>query len=323
MGTIVWVLGFLWGLSGAVAAFASGKPGLWRLTIWLGPLAFFLFPGDGGLEFSCNRMMRGACNRSLERLAAEFGHGPATGTLAIALGHACYPHAKYGDNGFSDMVVGQLKEFSAKPCDARTACGHVEQWLDIGVLSTTGVFQRVWGLDPEQFLERFFEEFASTQSAPERIDHKIKTVDLVQPISETVIVDRAETPAREGDLDALGSVGNAPPSVDVVQPASRATWRFALVGVAMFAIGIVIGLYFNHKTEHVESLREWKDNTGTFEAQASLVSQFDGHVFLKKSNGNVVKVPIRRLSECDRQYVFTVLSPGAGQPVTTDSAGDW
>ncbi len=44
MGTLFVVGGILWALSGAIAAFVSGKPGLWRLTIWMGPLAFFVFP---------------------------------------------------------------------------------------------------------------------------------------------------------------------------------------------------------------------------------------------------------------------------------------
>ncbi|HEV3022459.1 MAG TPA: hypothetical protein VGX76_08325 [Pirellulales bacterium] len=40
------LLGAGWGVCGAAAAFMSGKAGLWRMTIWLGPLAFLLFPPD-------------------------------------------------------------------------------------------------------------------------------------------------------------------------------------------------------------------------------------------------------------------------------------
>jgi hypothetical protein len=46
MDTLVWIIGFGWGLCGVTAAFMSGKPGLWRGTIVLGPLAFFLFPPE-------------------------------------------------------------------------------------------------------------------------------------------------------------------------------------------------------------------------------------------------------------------------------------
>lgn len=42
MGTVACAIGLVWGLCGVIAAFASGKPWLWRVTIWLGPLAFFI-----------------------------------------------------------------------------------------------------------------------------------------------------------------------------------------------------------------------------------------------------------------------------------------
>lgn len=104
-----------------------------------------------------NRMMRGATNRAGERLAAEFGMGPATGVLAIALGHACYPDAKYGDNGAQDEIVAVLKRFHVKPSDAGTSCKNIELWLDRNAISTVDVFQRTWGLDPDTFLQQFFE----------------------------------------------------------------------------------------------------------------------------------------------------------------------
>jgi hypothetical protein len=44
MSSIAWFVGLAWGICGAAAAFTSGRPGLWRVTIWLGPLAFLLFP---------------------------------------------------------------------------------------------------------------------------------------------------------------------------------------------------------------------------------------------------------------------------------------
>lgn len=44
METLAWLVGLGWAICGVVAAFASGRPGLWRVAIFLGPLAFFLFP---------------------------------------------------------------------------------------------------------------------------------------------------------------------------------------------------------------------------------------------------------------------------------------
>lgn len=107
-----------------------------------------------------NRLMRGASNRANQRLAAEFGVGSATATLALAMGHACYPTAIYGDKGLQDEIVQRLKQFAPRPCDSHTACQHVEAWLDKGMLSTPIAFRNVWGMDPDRFLERFFETFA-------------------------------------------------------------------------------------------------------------------------------------------------------------------
>jgi len=104
-----------------------------------------------------NRVMRGASNRANQRLAGEFGPGPATATLALAIGHACYPTAVYGDNGLQDEIVKRLKRFSTRPCDPKTACEHFMAWIDRGEISTESVFLRIWALTPDDFLQRFFE----------------------------------------------------------------------------------------------------------------------------------------------------------------------
>jgi len=43
MGGMVAAVAICWGICGIAAAFMHGKPGLWRVTIWLGPVAFLLF----------------------------------------------------------------------------------------------------------------------------------------------------------------------------------------------------------------------------------------------------------------------------------------
>lgn len=103
-----------------------------------------------------NRMMRGACNRSNARLAQEFGPNPIAATLALALGHACYPADTYGDKALQDQIIDKLKQFEPRPCGAKDACRHVEDWLDKGTISTDAVFRNVWGLAPQEFLDRFF-----------------------------------------------------------------------------------------------------------------------------------------------------------------------
>jgi hypothetical protein len=47
--------------------------------------------------------------------------------------------------------------------------------------------------------------------------------------------------------------------------------------------------------------RVWKDNTGKFEVEASLVEVVNEEVVLKKRDGQTIKVPLSRLSDADRQ----------------------
>ena len=101
-----------------------------------------------------NRLMRGATNRSFNRLAAEFSAGPVMGVLALAMGHACYPKATYGDEGPQDEVVKQLKQYHPRPCDANTASDVVDAW-ERRTISTADAFQKVWGVNHDEFLARF------------------------------------------------------------------------------------------------------------------------------------------------------------------------
>lgn len=106
-----------------------------------------------------NRMMRGAANRAYRRLADEFGVGPATGVLALAIGHACYPDATYGDGGINDEIIRKLRLMAPGPCATTIACRHAEAYLDLGTLSTAEVFRNVWSRTPEEFLHCFFAGF--------------------------------------------------------------------------------------------------------------------------------------------------------------------
>ena len=57
------------------------------------------------------------------------------------------------------------------------------------------------------------------------------------------------------------------------------------------------------ETRHVPAMRQWVDNTGNFRVTARLVAILDGQVRLHKENGKTTTVPMRRLSDTDRQYV--------------------
>ena len=55
------------------------------------------------------------------------------------------------------------------------------------------------------------------------------------------------------------------------------------------------------------SAREWTDTTGGFSVEAELVEVKDDKVRLKKSNGQIVAVPIAKLSKGDREYIASLV----------------
>ncbi len=54
------------------------------------------------------------------------------------------------------------------------------------------------------------------------------------------------------------------------------------------------------------SAREWTDNTGTYKTEADLVEVRGTHVVLKKSNGQIISLPIDRLSKSDQEYLASL-----------------
>lgn len=59
------------------------------------------------------------------------------------------------------------------------------------------------------------------------------------------------------------------------------------------------------------SAREWRDATGSYAIEAELVSSANGNAWLKKPSGEVICVPVNRLSIVDREYIRTHSSPSA------------
>ncbi len=55
--------------------------------------------------------------------------------------------------------------------------------------------------------------------------------------------------------------------------------------------------------------RTWTDNTGKFSVDAELVEATPDSVVLKKATGELITVPVARLSENDRQYLRTLVTP--------------
>jgi hypothetical protein len=74
-------------------------------------------------------------------------------------------------------------------------------------------------------------------------------------------------------------------------------------------------------TDLLRISRTWHDNTGLFQVDAKLVVIFADSVRLLKSNGKFCTLPIRRLSEEDRNFVEHVaqLLPGSDAKYVSSS----
>ncbi|MFU7559167.1 SHD1 domain-containing protein [Roseiconus sp. JC912] len=80
-----------------------------------------------------------------------------------------------------------------------------------------------------------------------------------------------------------------------------------------------------------QEVRTWADSSGRFKLPATLIEVKDGTVFLKRTDGQTVKVPLDRLSPSDQQYLRglenpfemvaedskTTLQPSASRPSST------
>lgn len=54
-----------------------------------------------------------------------------------------------------------------------------------------------------------------------------------------------------------------------------------------------------------DKLRQWTDNTARYHCQARLVGTAPGEIVLHKDNGKLKRVPLRRLSQHDLQFVYS------------------
>jgi hypothetical protein len=62
------------------------------------------------------------------------------------------------------------------------------------------------------------------------------------------------------------------------------------------------------KEKEIEARRRtWRDRTGTFSVDASLVSRTPKKVTLRKDDGETVDVPLEKLSDEDKQYLDSLL----------------
>ena len=107
-----------------------------------------------------------------------------------------------------------------------------------------------------------------------------------KPALEVIVTRFPNTPAAERAQAKLAELTGAAP----VNPANPAE-------VAPAASG----------------LRTWSDTTGKFRIEAELVSVEDGKVNLKKKDGEVVSVPLGKLSKADQEFVSKAESRSGDQ----------
>ncbi len=127
--------------------------------------------------------------------------------------------------------------------------------------------------------------------------------------SLTVAEPAVDEPAvDEPAVDDLAALLTAPEAAPVeVAPVVEATQTVAAAPMASEAAA--------ESDDFANSpVRTWRDNTGTFEVTGRLVVVMPDKVRLLKENGRFTTVPMRRLSDTDRQYVEQTVAKKNGQP---------
>jgi hypothetical protein len=96
--------------------------------------------------------------------------------------------------------------------------------------------------------------------------------------------------------DLLAKAGRA-----AIRGSSSVVARLSNLGA--FVAVIEAGADTDKDQAVVQAVREWTDNTGLYRTQGKLVAIGDDHVRLRKTNGRLSTVPMRRLSKADQQFV--------------------
>lgn len=84
--------------------------------------------------------------------------------------------------------------------------------------------------------------------------------------------------------------------------------RFVLIGVLAVASLVL--------AQNTARIRTWTDTTGKFQTDAELLVVKVGKVYLKRSDGQVVGVPLEQLSRADRDYLASLAAPPERLSVT-------
>jgi hypothetical protein len=115
----------------------------------------------GMFQWMKNRLLQGCAEQSLKPLQTEYGDGPGTTALALAMGYACCPtgcpDGFFARDSFNDQLMKALRRIP-QPCEPFNALAYCEQW-QTGRLLTEDVFLKVWGVRPEELMRRLAARF--------------------------------------------------------------------------------------------------------------------------------------------------------------------
>ncbi len=83
---------------------------------------------------------------------------------------------------------------------------------------------------------------------------------------------------------------------------ATATACFTLAGLPARTFAARVSIVLLLLLSSAATARTWTDSAGKHKIEADLLSQQDGHITLKKRDGNVIRVPLRNLSDADQRY---------------------
>ncbi|HVJ86174.1 MAG TPA: SHD1 domain-containing protein [Caulifigura sp.] len=81
--------------------------------------------------------------------------------------------------------------------------------------------------------------------------------------------------------------------------------RFQLQSISLSIVILTVGLAVTSVASAAPKPRKWKDASGAFEIEATFVSEANGVVTLKQTNGEEVEIELKQLSPADEAYVKT------------------
>ncbi|MCC9603195.1 hypothetical protein LOC67_21820 [Stieleria sp. JC731] len=97
----------------------------------------------------------------------------------------------------------------------------------------------------------------------------------------------------------------------------RATNNTKNLRLACMLLALTVGLFGNGSTSVADDLRVWRDSTGNFSVEATLISVDAGTVYLETPTGRKIDVPLTRLSKEDRSFLRSVSESPANERVAS------